>query len=440
MISDLLKDTLLDSATARPIGRVARITGLQLEVEGVIAAIGDVVLVDRDGELLEAEVVAVREKSLVCSPFGHLRGLRYGSTAVAAGKPPTIRVGRELLSRVVDARGLPIDGKGPLDCNESVVLHGEPPRAMTRACISEQLVLGIRAIDTLIPCGIGQRLGIFAGSGVGKSSTLSMIARGSSADVNVVALIGERGREVNEFILNDLGAQGLARSVIVVATSDEPPLVRIRAAFTATRIAEWFRDQGKSVVLMMDSLTRLAMAQREVGLSAGEPPATRGYPPSAFALLPKLLERAGNSEKGNITGLYAVLVDGDEMNEPISDAARSILDGHIVLSRRLATSGQYPAVDVLESISRLEGAILTPAKREICTRARRLMATYRDAKDIIEVGAYQYGTSSEIDLAIVAKPKLDQFFRQPIDHVSNADEAFEQLSKITSSTLEVVVP
>ncbi len=433
MISSFLKESLLEQASPRPTGRVARITGLQLEVEGVTAAIGDLVLVDRDGELMEAEVVAVRESMLVCSPYGHLRGLRYGSPAIPAGRQPTIRVGWDLLSRVVDARGLPLDGRPPIEGGESVNLHGEPPRAMLRASISDQLALGIRAIDTLVPCGIGQRLGIFAGSGVGKSSTLSMIARGSSAEVNVVALIGERGREVNEFIFNDLGPEGLARSVVVVATSDEPPLVRIRAAYTATRIAEWFRDQGKSVVLMMDSLTRLAMAQREVGLSAGEPPATRGYPPSAFALLPKLLERAGNSDKGNITGLYTVLVDGDEMNEPISDAARSILDGHIVLSRRLATSGQYPAVDVLESISRLEGAILTPARKDICTRARRLLATYREAKDIIEVGAYQAGSNPEIDRAIFAKAKLDGFLRQPIDQASSVDEAFEELARITQA-------
>lgn len=431
MISKFLKESLLESASPRPTGRVARITGLQLEVEGISAAIGDLVLVDRDGEIMEAEVVAVREAMLLCSPFGHLRGLRYGSAAVPAGRPPTIRVGWELLSRVVDARGLPIDGKKPIAGGESVTLHGDPPKAMMRPTISDQLPLGIRAIDTLVPCGIGQRLGIFAGSGVGKSSTLSMIARGSSAEVNVVALIGERGREVNEFIFNDLGEEGLARSVVVVATSDEPPLVRIRAAYTATRIAEWFRDQGKSVVLMMDSLTRLAMAQREVGLSAGEPPATRGYPPSAFALLPKLLERAGNSECGNITGLYTVLVDGDEMNEPISDAARSILDGHIVLSRRLATSGHYPAVDVLESISRLEGAILTPARREICSNARRLLATYRDAKDIIEVGAYQLGSNPQIDHAIAAKSKIDAFLRQPIDQPSSVDAAFEELAQIT---------
>ncbi len=438
MIPSSIKDALREGAAFRPVGKVSRITGLQLEIEGVSAAIGDLVMVQRDDGFMEAEVVAVREGRLICTPFGHLRGLRFGSSAMPAGRPPTIRVGEALLSRVVDARGYPIDGGKPISGGEVISVHGEPPSPMARGTISRQIPLGVRVLDTLVPCGIGQRLGIFAGSGVGKSTILSMIARGSAADINVVALIGERGREVNEFILNDLGTDGLARSVIVVATSDEPALVRIRAAFTATRIAEWFRDQGNSVVLMMDSLTRLAMAQREVGLSAGEPPATRGYPPSAFALLPKLLERAGNSELGSITGLYTVLVDGDEMNEPISDAARSILDGHIVLSRRLATSGQYPAVDVLESISRLEGAILTPERRALCTRSRRLMATYREARDLIEVGAYQRGSNPEIDLSISVKPRLDEFLRQTIDDQSDVDLAFGRLGEILNSSYEEV--
>lgn len=434
MLSHSKKDSLLEAARIRPVGKVARVTGLQLEIEGVSAAIGDLVMVRRDDEMMEAEVVAIREGRLICSPYGHLRGLRFGSDAIPAGRPAVIRVGEQLLGRVVDARGNPIDDGPALTVGDLVTIHGEPPAPLSRGAIASQLPLGVRAIDTMIPCGVGQRLGIFAGSGVGKSTLLSMIARGTNADVNVVALIGERGREVSEFIHNDLGPEGLARSIVVVATSDEPALVRIRASMTATRIAEWFRDHGKRVVLMMDSLTRLAMAQREVGLSAGEPPATRGYPPSAFALLPKLLERAGNSEKGSITGLYTVLVDGDEMNEPISDAARSILDGHIVLSRRLATSGHYPAIDVLESVSRLEGAILSPERRALVYQARSRLASYREARDLIEVGAYQRGSSREIDLAIASKGAIDQFLRQTMEDAADVDEAFQRLSQLLDET------
>jgi len=296
--------------------------------------------------------------------------------------------------------------------------------------VDTQLALGVRAIDTTIPCGRGQRLGIFAGSGVGKSSLLSMIARGTSATVSVLALIGERGREVSEFIKRDLGDEGLARSVVVVATSDQPALVRIRASFTATRIAEWFRDQGMDVVLMMDSLTRFAMAQREVGLSAGEPPATRGYPPSVFSLLPRLLERSGAAAHGSITGLYTVLVDGDDMNEPIADAARSILDGHMVLSRRLATSGHFPSIEVLDSISRVEGAITTPAQRELAREMRRLMAAYRDTRDLIEIGAYASGTNATVDRAIALREAMDGFLRQEIGEISTLDGAWAQLREI----------
>jgi flagellum-specific ATP synthase len=323
-----------------------------------------------------------------------------------------------------------MDGGPPLLDLDEVTVDGAPPHPLRRSRVDRHLALGVRAIDTLIPCGAGQRMGIFAGSGVGKSSILSMIARGTSADVSVLALIGERGREVREFIETDLGEEGLARSVVVVSTSDEPALVRLRAAFCATRIAEHFRDEGRDVVLMMDSLTRFAMAQREVGLSAGEPPATRGYPPSVFGLLPRLLERAGQAEHGSITGLYTVLVEGDDMNEPIADAARSILDGHIVLSRRLATAGHFPSIDVLESVSRVVGAVSTTSQQAAATTFRSLLAAYRDAKDLIEIGAYVAGTNPLVDRAILLREACDTFLRQDLHEVSDAETAWQALHKL----------
>ncbi len=345
-------------AAARPrrYGRVDQVVGMSIEISGVPAAVGDGLLLLPDDGPLQAEVVALRDGKSVCVALGETTGLRAGTPATAIGRPLSILVGESLLGRVLDGLGRPIDGGPPLRGLE-VSVDGRPPHPLRRGLVDEQLPLGVRVLDGLIPCGKGQRLGIFAGSGVGKSSLLSMIARGTEAKVSVVALIGERGREVAEFIERDLGPEGMARSVVVVATSDAPAMVRIRAAFTATRIAEWFRDRGDDVVLMMDSVTRFAMAQREVGLAAGEPPATRGYPPSVFGLLPRLLERGGRAERGSITGLYTVLVEGDDINEPIADTTRSILDGHIRLSRSLAEGNHYPAVDVLESISRVAPAI-----------------------------------------------------------------------------------
>lgn len=426
----------LVAALPRTLGRVSRIVGLNLEITGLQAAIGDGVLVYRTagfgGEPLTAEVVAIKDDGLVCMPFGDLSGVAAGATAEATGKPLGIKVGAALLGRVLDGLGNPIDGKGDLlDCDE-VSVDGEPPHPLLRTPVNQQLPLGVRVLDTLIPCGRGQRLGIFAGSGVGKSTLLSMIARGTEAPISVIALIGERGREVGEFITNDLGPEGLARSVVVVATSDQPALVRLRAAFTATRIAEYFRDLGYDVVLMMDSLTRFAMAQREVGLSAGEPPATRGYPPSVFAKLPQLLERAGTGERGSITGLYTVLVEGDDMNEPIGDAARSILDGHIVLSRKLASAGHYPCVDVLESISRVTGAITTPEQRNNVNEMRRLMAAYREAKDLIEIGAYVPGTNTVVDRAVQLQPAMDIFLRQSTDDLTPVDISWAAIDSVVS--------
>jgi flagellum-specific ATP synthase len=417
---------------------------LNLEVAGVEAAIGDAVAIhtgsgDADAATsspLMAEVVAIRESGLVCMPFGELQGVRAGACVRATGRPMTVRVGSPLLGRVLDGLGRPLDDGPALEDLvdiEEVSVSGSAPHPLRRAPVDQGLSLGVRVLDTLIPCGRGQRLGIFAGSGVGKSSLLSMIARGTDAQVSVLALIGERGREVRDFIDHDLGPEGLARSVVIVATSDEPALVRLRAAFTATRIAEWFRDQGNDVVLMMDSLTRFSMAQREVGLSAGEPPATRGYPPSVFALLPKLLERAGAGEKGSITGLYTVLVEGDDMNEPIGDAARSILDGHIVLSRRLASAGHYPCVEVLDSVSRVAPAITTPQQRAAATELRKLLAAHREAKDLIEIGAYVSGTNPLVDRAVALRHEIDAFLQQDVQTTTPAGESWARLLNLAGA-------
>ncbi len=434
IFSDSARARLTDAVAPRTCGQVTRLVGLRIEVDGVQAAVGDALRIFRAGGVLDAEVVAVEGSSLACMPLGDLTGVRFGDRVEAVGGPLPVMVGPGLLGRVVDGLGRPIDGKPITGEWEEVGVEGTPPHPLRRDLVDRQLALGVKALDTMIPCGRGQRLGIFAGSGVGKSSLLSMIARGTNAAVSVLALVGERGREVNEFIQHDLGPEGLARSVVVVATSDEPAMVRIRAAFTATRIAEWFRDQGLDVVLMMDSLTRFAMAQREVGLSAGEPPATRGYPPSVFSLLPRLLERAGAAETGAITGLYTVLVDGDDMNEPIADAARSILDGHVVLSRRLATAGHFPSIEVLDSISRVEGAITSPDQRALTAEMRRLLAAYRDTRDLIEIGAYTPGANPLVDRAVAMKDQLDVFLRQDKAHTLPAEESWLHLAHTLAGT------
>jgi flagellum-specific ATP synthase len=364
-------------------------------------------------------------------PLGELTGIAPGTTVHPTGNPFKVPVGDGLLGRVIDGLGMPLDEFGDLEVAAARSANATPPDALSRPRISERVGLGVRALDTLVPCGLGQRLGIFAGSGVGKSSLLGMIARATTADVNVIALVGERGREVREFVERDLG-DALAHSVVVVATSDQPALVRIQAAFTATAIAEHFRDQGKNVMLMMDSVTRFAMAQREVGLAIGEPPATRGYTPSVFALLPRLLERAGTAPEGSITGLYTVLVDGDDMNEPIADAVRSILDGHVVLERSLAHAGHYPAIDVLQSVSRLIGEITTPEIREAGTRLRSALATYREKEDLISIGAYQPGADPLLDAAIAMRPAMDGFLRQRIDELTTLQDADEALLSIVA--------
>jgi flagellum-specific ATP synthase len=426
----LLLDSVLDAARPHVAGRVARVLGLNLEVVGLQLPIGSSVAVETDLGPVIAEVVAIRDDELVCMPLGDLRGVRAGDRAHEAEGATSIPVGAELLGRVLDGLGRPIDGGPSLRSVPRVSVEHQAPHPLTRRMIDTQLPLGVRAIDTLMPCGRGQRMGIFAGSGVGKSTLLSMITRGTEASVTVLALVGERGREVREFIENDLGPEGLARAVVVVSTSDQPALVRLRAAFTATRIAEWFRDQGLDVLLLMDSLTRFAMAQREVGLSAGEPPATRGYPPSVFGLLPRLLERAGASDRGSVTGLYTVLVEGDDLMDPIGDASRSILDGHIVLSRSLATAGHFPSIDVLESISRLTPAITTPDQRRAATEMRRLLAAYRDAKDLIEIGAYVAGTSPLVDRAVALREAMDGFLRQDLHDDGSASDAWAALNRL----------
>ena len=434
-MSNELLDRVVEGLRPRTMGRVARVVGLNLEVDGMQLPIGASLRVHGDADLI-AEVVAVNDDTLVCMPLGELRGVRAGDFAEAATGATAVPVGNALLGRVLDGLGRPIDGGPLLHHLPHVSVDQTAPHPLSRRMIVDPLPLGVRALDGLVPCGRGQRMGIFAGSGVGKSSLLSMITRGTEAGITVLALIGERGREVREFIENDLGPEGMARAVVVVATSDAPALVRLRAAFTATRIAESFRDQGQDVLLLMDSLTRFAMAQREVGLSAGEPPATRGYPPSVFALLPKLLERAGASASGSITGLYTVLVEGDDMMDPIGDAARAILDGHIVLERKLATAGHFPSIDVLESISRVGPAVTTIEQRAAATEMRRLMAAYRDAKDLIEIGAYVAGTNPHVDRAIQLREAMDGFLRQDMHESTPTTDTWAWLERLVGGSAE----
>ncbi len=420
----------VEAARPQRVGRVERVVGLTFEIAGVDVAIGDAVRVGPPERSMLGEVVAIGDGSAVAMPLGELHGLRAGDPVLATGGSLTIPVGQELLGRVLDGLGHPIDDGPGLAHLDRAEISGTPPHPLRRPTVSQPLHLGVRVLDTLVPVGRGQRIGIMAGSGVGKSSLMSMIVRGTDADVSVVALIGERGREVREFIERDLGPEGLARSVVVVATSDAPALVRLRAAFAATRIAEWFRDQGAHVNLLMDSLTRFSMAQREIGLSAGEVPATRGYPPSVFALMPRLLERAGASEHGSITGIYTVLVEADDLNDPIGDTARSILDGHVALSRRLASAGHFPTVDVLESISRVAPAVTTPDQQQLATRVRRLLAAHRDAKDLIEIGAYQPGSNPTVDEAVQRYDAIEAFLRQGMGEASPPGAAWAQLASV----------
>lgn len=431
-----LRERLASAVTAagpRVVGRVTAVVGLSVTVSGMPGRIGELIHIGTGDDRMAAEVVAISGDRLTCLPLGPLTGVGAGSPALGTGAPLTIPVGPQLRGRVLDGLGRPMDGGPPLVGLTRVAVDNPAPDAMSRGRVTEPLSLGVRALDTLVTCGRGQRLGIFAGSGVGKSSLLSMITRGTDAEISVIALVGERGREVREFIENDLGPDGLARSVVVVATSDQPPLVRLRSGFVATRIAEYFRDQAQDVLLLMDSLTRTAMAQREVGLSAGEPPATRGYPPSVFTLLPRLLERAGTGPQGTITGMYTVLVEGDDQNEPISDAARSILDGHVVLDRKLATSGHFPSIEVLDSISRVATSVTNPRQRADATAMRRMLAAHRDVRELIEIGAYVSGSNPDADLARAKWPRILEFLRQDMDDQTPADRSWASLHELVSA-------
>ncbi|MDI6099927.1 FliI/YscN family ATPase [Actinoplanes sp. NEAU-A12] len=422
----------IDAARPMVSGRVTGAVGLRVSVSGLEANVGDLLQIGTGPDMVLAEVAALDGDRLSCMPLGPITGLGTGTPAVSTGGPLRVAVGPDLRGRILDGLGRPMDGGPPLR-GHLVPIDSAPPSAMERQLVGAQMSLGVRVLDTLIPCGKGQRIGIFAGSGVGKSTLMSQITRGTAAELNVVALVGERGREVREFIEHDLGPEGLARSVLVIATSDTPPLVRLRAGAVATRIAEYYRDEGADVLLMMDSVTRAAMAQREVGLSVGEPPATRGYPPSVFAMLASLLERAGPGARGSITGLYTVLVEGDDHNEPIADAARSILDGHIVLDRKLATAGHFPAVQALDSISRVANKITTREQRSDATELRRLMAAHRDVRELVEIGAYVPGTNPDADRANAAWPQISSFLRQDLDDRTTADTAWAALRALIAS-------
>jgi flagellum-specific ATP synthase len=413
-------------------GKITKIIGLVIESDGPSINLGELCYIysRTDAPPLPAEVVGFRENRVLLMPLGEMQGIGPGSEVVSSRNLLKVKVGKALLGRILDGLGNPIDGKGPLICDIEYPIQNAPPAALSRRRICEPVSVGIRALDGLMTLGKGQRMAILAGSGVGKSTMMGMIARNTSADINVIALIGERGREVLDFVERDLGDEGLAKSVVVVSTSDQPALLRIKGANTATAVAEYFRDLGLDVMLMMDSLTRVAMAQREVGLTIGEPPATRGYPPSVFAMMPKLLERSGTGERGSITGLYAVLVDGDDMNEPIADNVRSIVDGHVVLSRRLATQNHYPPIDILSSLSRVMNEVVDQEHLQAAKRIRSLQATYQEAEDLINIGAYASGSNPEIDRAIELHPAIRSFLQQGVMEKVSFTDTIIQMKNI----------
>ena len=426
-------ETLLERVRKVPrfaqYGRATRVVGLVIEAVGVDVAMGELCEVRslaHDTTVL-AEVVGFHERGVLLMPLGEVQGIHPGSAVVPTGSALGLEVGPGLLGRVLDGIGRPMDGLGQLGPTVRVPLSSPPPNPLARRPVDEPMATGVRAIDGLLTMGRGQRIGIFSGSGVGKSTLLGMIARHAHADVNVIALLGERGREVQDFIQGSLGPEGLKRSVLVVATGDQSALVRVRGALVATAIAEYFRDQGKQVLLMIDSVTRVAMAWREIGLAVGEPPTTKGYPPSVFAALPRLLERAGNSSEGGITGIYTVLVEGDDFNEPVADHVRSILDGHVVLSRRLAGAGHYPAIEVTESTSRVRDQIVSIDHREAANEATSLIDVYRRKEDLLSVGAYQPGSDLHLDTAVRMRPALDEFVRQRPDEVADFGQTRDEL-------------
>jgi flagellum-specific ATP synthase len=422
-------------------GSIVRTEGLTAAVAGFPAPVGSLVEIERQtGGPIEAEVIGFRDATTLVYPLGEMSGVRHGNRVRMRQTLRTMRMGSELLGRVIDARGQTIDGKPVPLLTDRVPLTRRPPAAIDRPRIDRALSTGVKAIDSLLTCGVGQRLGIFSGAGVGKSVTLGMMTRYTSADVIVIGLIGERGREVNEFIERDLGPQGLARSVVIVATSDEPALLRVQAAQTATAVAEYFRDAGKNVLLIMDSLTRFALAQREIGLAAGEPPTTRGYPPSVFAMLPRLVERAGRSSVGSITAFYSVLVEGDDTTEPVADTVRGLLDGHIILSRKLAGQSHYPAIDVLESISRLFQDISSPEQRTAAQTVRELLAAYKDHEDLISIGAYRNGANPTVDTAIAMRDEINKFLRQTVTDGCTMESARKELVTLAQRCLAARKP
>lgn len=425
-------EALWDRDFAKHYGKVSKVVGLTIESIGPSAKLGDIChifLSNSRDKYVSAEVVGFADMKLILMPFEAVEGVGIGCAVENTGHPLSVPVGEALLGHIVDGIGNPTD-TDQLFLTESYPVDAAPPDPMDREIISEVLPLGVKAVDAMITLGKGQRIGIFAGSGVGKSTLMGMFARNTKADINVIALIGERGREVREFVERDLGPEGMARSVVVVATSDRPALIRKNAAKTATAIAEYFRDQGRDVLLMMDSLTRFSMAQREIGLASGEPPVTRGYPPSVYSEMPKLLERAGNSDKGSITGLYTVLVDGDDFNEPITDTARSILDGHIMLDRKLGHKGHYPAIDVMQSISRCMSSIATQEHKQLANRLKAVLATYHEAEDLINIGAYKSGSNPDIDYAISKNKAANAFLCQDTHEKFQFDEEIQLLAQV----------
>jgi flagellum-specific ATP synthase len=431
-VFDKYTNVIERTETIRYIGRVQRVQGLLIESSGPQAVVGEVCQIELSpgGPMVWGEVIGLRGRTVQLMPFADVDGIQVNSRVIASGHRLEVPVGERLLGRVVGPLGTPVDGKGDTGSKTLYPATNVPPDPLERKPISEQLVTGIRAIDGLLAVGKGQRMGVFSGSGVGKSTLIGMIARNTKADVNVIGLIGERGREVREFLEHDLGPEGLARSVVVVSTSNTPPLARLRGAFVATAVAEYFRDQGKDVMLLFDSVTRFARAQREIGLASGEAPATRGYPPSVFSILPRLLERSGVSSHGSITGFYSILVEGDDMDEPVSDTVRGILDGHVVLSRDLARRYQYPAIDVLDSVSRLSNRVTPAEVQRAAGNVRRMMAVYRESEDLINVGAYAKGTNHEIDEAIDRRPAITRFLRQEITECAGIEDTRSALLQI----------
>ena len=427
-------EALLDRSYVKHLGKVAKVVGLTIESIGPMAKLNDLCLIRSNSAagVVKAEVVGFRDDRVLLMPYDNVEGVGLGSWVENTGAPLQVPVSEELLGLTLDGVGEPMNADSlGADCAHYSV-EAAPPDPLSRKIIDEVLTLGVKAVDGLLTIGKGQRIGIFAGSGVGKSTLMGMFARNTKADINVIALIGERGREVREFIERDLGEEGMRRSVVVVATSDKPALIRKKAAQTATAIAEYFRDQGKDVLLMMDSLTRFSMAQREIGLASGDPPVSRGYPPSVYAQMPKLLERAGNSDRGSITGLYTVLVDGDDFNEPITDTARGILDGHIVLSRQMAQKNHYPAIDILQSISRVMSSIITKEHKVAAGKMKQVLATYQEAEDLINIGAYKAGSNPDIDFAIDKIRAVNAFLQQQTDEKYTFEESLQQMLDIFS--------